>query len=119
MGWRISTEVQTVAVYRLRGDTPEAMMQSGYSRFVVDDLDSDGLFDLLLLRTDADGATLAEHFRWREGELRSGGPCRLSCTAAELSRGSIVCGKPEQRRLHHRRGRGQPGHDRHIGEPGG
>ena len=36
VGWRISTEVQTVAVYRLRGDTPEAMMQSGYSRFVVD-----------------------------------------------------------------------------------
>lgn len=48
---------------------------------MVDDLDSDGLFDLLLLRTDADGATLAEHFRWREGELRSGSPCRLSCTA--------------------------------------
>ena len=93
VGWRISTEVQTVAVYRLRGDTPEVMMQSGYSRFVVDDLDSNGLFDLLLLRTDADGATLAEHFRWREGELRSGSPCRLSCTAAELSRGSIVCGK--------------------------
>ncbi len=93
VGWRISSEVQTVAVYRLRGNTPEVLMQSGYARFQVDDLDSDGLFDLLLLRTETDGGTLAEHYRWQEGELRSGGQCRLSCTAAELTRGSIVCGK--------------------------
>lgn len=93
VGWRISAEVQTVAVYRLRGSSAETLMQNGYSRFIVDDLDSDGLFDLLLFRTDADGSTLAEHFRWTEGELRSRGECRLSCTAAELNRGSIVCGK--------------------------
>ena len=93
VGWRVSTQVQTVAVYSLKSGSAEVMMQSGYVRYVVDDLDSNGLFDLLLLRTDPEGGCLAEHYRWQNGEMAVGGACRLSYTAAELAQGSIVCGK--------------------------
>lgn len=93
VGWRISTEVQTVAVYSLKEESPDILMQSGYTRYVVDDLDSDGLFDLLLVRTGSESECLAEHYRWQDGEMRVGGTCHLSSTAAELARGSIVCGK--------------------------
>lgn len=93
VGWRISTEVQTVAVYSLKPGTANLLMQSGYVRCAVDDLNSDGLFDLLLVRVDAEGSTVAEHYLWQNGEMRVGGTCRLSCTSAELAQGSIVCGK--------------------------
>ena len=93
VGWRISTEVQTVALYGLKPESPTLLMQSGYVRCAVDDLNSDGMFDLLLLRVDAEGSSIAEHYVWQEGELRVAGTCRLSSTPAELARGSIVCGK--------------------------
>ena len=93
MGWRVSTEVQTVAVYELVPNQVNMLMQSGYLRYVVDDLDSDGWFDLLLIRSEAEGGCLAEHYVWQDGEMRVEGTCQLHCTPAELSRGSIVCGK--------------------------
>ena len=55
VGWRVSTEVQTVAVYELVPNQVNVLMQSGYLRYVVDDLDSDGWFDLLLIRSEAEG----------------------------------------------------------------
>ena len=93
VGWRVSTEVQTVAVYELKPNQANVLMQSGYLRYVVDDLDSDGRFDLLLIRSETEGGCLAEHYTWQEGEMRVGGTCQLRCTPAELNRGSIVCGK--------------------------
>ena len=93
VGWRVSTEVQTVAVYELVPNQVNVLMQSGYLRYVVDDLDSDGGFDLLLIRSEAEGGCLAEHYVWQDGEMRVEGTCQLHCTPAELSRGSIVCGK--------------------------
>ena len=93
VGWRVSTEVQSVAVYELVPNQVNMLMQSGYLRYVVDDLDSDGWFDLLLIRSEAEGGCLAEHYVWQDGEMRVGGTCQLHCTPAELSRGSIVCGK--------------------------
>lgn len=93
VGWRISAEVQTAAVYQLGENQAELLMQSGYLRYVVDDLDSDGRFDLLLIRSESAGDCLAEHYAWQEGEMRVSDSCQLHCTPAELSRGSIVCGK--------------------------
>ena len=82
VGWRISTEVQTVALYGLKPESPTLLMQSGYVRCAVDDLNSDGMFDLLLLRVNAEGSSIAEHYVWQEGELRVAGTCRLSSTPA-------------------------------------
>lgn len=93
VGWRISTDVQTVAVYALANGEATTLMQSSYVRFAVDDLDGDGRFDLLLVRTDQSGRCLAEHYCWQEGTLGVSGSCHLSSTMPELSRGSIVCGK--------------------------
>lgn len=95
VGWRIGADVQTVAVYALGNGEATTLMQSSYARFAVDDLDSNGLFDLLLIRADRDGRSMAEHYRWQEGSLRVSGSCRLSSTLAELRNGSIVCGKAD------------------------
>ena len=110
VGWRVSTEVQTVAVYELVPSQVNMLMQSGYLRYFVDDLDSDGWFDLLLIRSEAEGGCLAEHYVWQDGEMRVEGTCQLHCTPAELSRGSIggLC---------HRRECGKHGHDEYPALP--
>ena len=77
VGWRVSTEVQTVAVYELVPNQVNMLMQSGYLRYVVDDLDSDGWFDLLLIRSETEGGCLAEHYVWQDGEMRVEGTCQL------------------------------------------
>ena len=47
VGWRISADVQTVAVYVPQPE-PYVLLQSGYTRFTVTDLDGDGVKSLLL-----------------------------------------------------------------------
>ena len=58
VGWRISADVQTVAVYVPQPD-PYVLLQSGYTRFTVTDLDGDGVKSLLLFRSDNDGQPVA------------------------------------------------------------
>ena len=57
VGWRISAEVQTVAVYTVARE-PVALMSSGYTRFTIQDLNGDGIPSLLVLRTDADSRSI-------------------------------------------------------------
>ena len=58
-------------------------MQSGYLRYVVDDLDNDGWFDLLLIRSEAEGGCLAEHYVAGWGRCAWKAPA--SCTAHRRS----------------------------------
>ena len=44
VGWRISADVQTVAVYVPQPE-PYVLLQSGYTRFTVTDLDGDGVVE--------------------------------------------------------------------------
>lgn len=93
VGWRISADVQSVAVYEITQGEALVMMQSSYARFLLDDLDGNGSFDILLLRADEQGRSVAEHYRWGEGALSLYGSCHLSSTLAEIGRGSFLCGR--------------------------
>ena len=92
VGWRISADVQTVAVYVPQPE-PYVLLQSGYTRFTVTDLDGDGVKSLLLFRSDNDGQPVAGLYVRKDDVISASYSSVLSCTMAELSRGSIVAGR--------------------------
>jgi len=91
VGWRISAEVQTVTVYEIDRQ-PRTLVQSGYIRFSLEELNGDGVPSLLVLRADEDGNSLAEFYSWEEDAMTVSYTSRLSGTMAELTRGSVVSG---------------------------
>ena len=92
VGWRISTDVQAVAVYALE-EEPTVLMRSSYTRFSIEELDGDGVPSLLLFRTDSEGNSVAEFYTWRDETMTVTYHCPLSSDMAALSRGSVVSGK--------------------------
>ena len=92
VGWRISNDVQTVAVYSLERE-PVTLMSSGYTRFIMQDLNGDGMPSLLVLRTSEEGQPVAEFYGWQEEQMGIAYRCTLSSTMAALSRGSLVSGR--------------------------
>ena len=92
VGWRISTEVQTVAVYTVARE-PVVLMSSGYSRFTMQDLNSDGIPSLLVLRTDGNSQSVAEFYGWQDEQMGVAYRCVLSSSMASLNRGSMVSGR--------------------------
>lgn len=95
VGWRISTDVQTVAVYTVERE-PVVLMSSGYTRFVMQDLNGDGVPSLLVLRTSEEGQPVAEFYGWQEEQMGIAYRCTLSSTMASLNRGSLVSGKMDE-----------------------
>ena len=92
VGWRISAEVQTVAVYTVARE-PVALMSSGYTRFTIQDLNGDGIPSLLVLRTDADSQPVAEFYGWQDEQMGVAYRCVLYSSMASLNRGSMVSGR--------------------------
>lgn len=95
VGWKISTDVQTVTVYDMRPG-PVQLMQSNYTRLSFQELNGDGIPSLLLLRTNTDNQPVAEFYSWQDGSLSVSHRCTLSSTMAELNQGSVVTGKLDQ-----------------------
>ena len=95
VGWKISSDVQTVTVYDMRPG-PVQLMQSNYTRLSFQELNGDGIPSLLLLRTNSDNQPVAEFCSWQEGALPVSHRCTLSSTMAELNQGSVVTGKLDQ-----------------------
>ena len=91
VGWRISADVQTLAVYSIEPE-PVALMSCGYSRFSIQDLNSDGVPSLLVLRTDGELGPVAEFYGWQDEQMSVSYRCRLSSSMTALNRGSIVTG---------------------------
>ena len=91
VGWRISAEVQTVAVYTVARE-PVVLMSSGYSRFSIQDLNGDGVPSLLVLRADGELGPVAEFYGWQEEQMGVSYRCRLSSSMTALNRGSVVTG---------------------------
>ncbi len=92
VGWRISSDVQTVAAYDI--DTqPTLLMQSSYIRYSIEEMDGDGVPSLLVLRPDEEGNSMAEFYSWQEDKMAVSYTGRLSGTMAELARGSVVSGQ--------------------------
>ena len=91
VGWRIGLELQNVAVYDV--SRPQAMiMQSGYTRYSIQEMDGDGIPSLMVLRTDSEGNSVAEFYGWRGDDMTLVYSGALSVTMAALSSGSVVRG---------------------------
>ena len=59
MGWRVNTDMQALSVYSLRSGQPEELIQgTSYVRYAVNDLNQDGLWELVVFR-DSFGSSLA------------------------------------------------------------
>lgn len=86
IGWRTMAEVQTLGVYALRGDGAELMYSSPYLRYAARDLDGDGVTELTVVRSDADGMCCADWCAWDGSQLALRSSCGLSVTAGELNR---------------------------------
>lgn len=95
VGWRISADVQTVAVYTVERE-PVVLMSSGYSRFVMQDLNGDGIPSLLVLRTGEDSLPAAEFYGWQDGQMGVAYRTTLSSTMASVNRGSLVSGRMDE-----------------------
>lgn len=97
VGWRISSDLQTVAVYAI-DEEPQVLLQNGYTRFSIQELDGDGRPSLMLLRSDAEGVSAAEFYSWRGEAMTLVHRAALSMTMVELSGGSVVSGMLEEGR---------------------
>ncbi len=95
VGWKISADLQTVAVYTV-GKDPVMLMQSGYTRYSIQDMDGNGIPSLLLFRADTKGRSVAEFYGWREDAMELVYSCGLSSTMVELNSGSIVTGNLDE-----------------------
>ena len=92
VGWKISADLQTVAVYAVRPE-PVALVKSSYTRYSIQDMDGNGVPSLLVFRTADEGVSIAEFYGWRKETMEMIRSCVLSSTMAELNNGSIVHGK--------------------------
>ncbi|MBE6939231.1 MAG: VCBS repeat-containing protein [Ruminococcaceae bacterium] len=95
VGWRISAEVRTVAVYRISRE-PETLLQRGYTRFAIGDMDVDSNPDLIVFRAGEEDKSVAELFIWKPQEQVAGKVTALTITMGELSQGSIVLGQVQE-----------------------
>ena len=86
VSWRVSAEVQAVAVYVLEDLQPVLTMSTAYSRYQVVDMDGDDMQELVVLRSDEteSGGSIADCYDWDGGSLLLRSSARLSLTVAEL-----------------------------------
>ena len=91
VGWKIGPNVQNVAVYAV-GRGQGMLMQTNYTRYGIQEMDGDGIPSLMVLRTDAEGDSVAEFYGWRGDAMTLVYHCALSSTMAALSSGSVVSG---------------------------
>ena len=91
VGWKMAEDVQTLAVYNIRREALP-LMSGSYSRYTIEDIDSNGLPELFVLRGDSSTAPVMEVYAWQTNILAVAHQCVLSSSMTELSRGSIVNG---------------------------
>lgn len=94
VGWKISNDVQTLAAYSV-GREYISLISSPYVRFSLQDIDGDGLTNLLILRSDNSQGSVCECYQWNNDTLNVTSRAALSSTAAEINRGNVVRGQLE------------------------
>ena len=93
VGWRVSMELQALAVYALEPDGARELMRTNYVKYAVADLNSDGMQEMTVFRADQDGVGAADCYVWKNGTLALGATIRVSMTMAELSQqGKVTVG---------------------------
>lgn len=96
VGWKMATDVQTLAVYNI-GREALPLMNGIYTRYTIEDINEDGLPELFVLRGDSNGTPTMEVYMWQTNILAVVQHCSLSSSMVELSRGSIVTGTTAER----------------------
>lgn len=87
VGWKAAADLQVLEVYSRAGGTARALIRTNYVRYTTADLNGDAWQDLVVLRTDEEGGSTADHYSWQaDGSFTAQTPARLSMTMAELSR---------------------------------
>ena len=98
VGWKVSPELQALSVYALNDRGTEEILRSvSYVRYANADMDQDGRQELVVLRTDEEGESVADYYGWQEGSLAARSPVRISMTMAELQDvtvGTLSQGEP-------------------------
>ena len=101
VGWRVSTELQVLAVYALRASGPVELLRSDYVKYGIADLNRDERQEVVVLRSVPDtGDGVADYYDWEGGSLTARTGARISMTMAELSqqgrltRGTLRTGEP-------------------------
>lgn len=86
VSWRVSAEVQALAVYVLEDLQPTLAMSTAYARYEVVDMDDDDMQELVVLRSDEteSGGSIADYYDWDGSSLLLRSSARLSMTVAEL-----------------------------------
>ena len=65
---------------------PEALVQTDYIKYTMQDLDQDGRKELVVIHADEEGVGIADYYNWQEdGSLANQGSARISATMAELN----------------------------------
>ena len=86
VGWRVSTELQVLAVYALRASGPVELLRSDYVKYGIADLNRDERQEVVVLRSVPDtGDGVADYYDWEGGSLTARTGARISMTMAELS----------------------------------
>ena len=86
VGWRVNTDLLALSVYTLRSGEPEELVQgTSYVKYAVNDLNQDGLWELVVLRADEEGNGIADYYCWQEEEFQLRTSARITSTMAELS----------------------------------
>ncbi len=93
VGWKTASEMQALSIYTLENGQPEEILRTTYVKYVLTDLDSDGLNELVTFRADTEGMGLADMYIWQEGTMTLKSSSKISVTMAELSNlGRVVTG---------------------------
>lgn len=93
VGWRVSMDLQALAVYALEPGGARELTRSNYVKYAVADLNGDGMQELTVFRANQDGVGAADCYLWKNGALTLSSTIRVSMTMAELSQqGKVTVG---------------------------
>lgn len=93
IGWRVSMDLQALAVYALEPGGARELARSNYVKYAVADLNGDGMQELTVFRANQDGVGAADCYLWKNGALTLSSTIRVSMTMAELSQqGKVTVG---------------------------
>ena len=86
IGWKATAELQVLEIYRRSAEATQSLVRTNYVKYITADMDQDRREELVVLRADDEGGSIADYYSWQEdGSLASQQPARVSVTMAELS----------------------------------
>lgn len=86
VGWKAAVNLQVLEVYALRPAGPELLLSTNYVKYTIADLNQDQRQDLVVLRADSEGESIADYYSWQEdGKLTTQSSALISASMAELN----------------------------------